>query len=72
MVMEEVAGIPIRDVRAIQEAGINLRTLAHNGVEIFFTQAFRDGFFHADMHPGNIFVGYANSKGLFHWFSTDV
>ena len=57
MVMEEVAGIPIRDVRAIQEAGINLRTLAHNGVEIFFTQAFRDGFFHADMHPGNIFVG---------------
>ena len=57
MVMEEVTGIPIRDIDAIQEAGVDLRRLAHNGVEIFFTQAFRDGFFHADMHPGNIFVG---------------
>ena len=57
MVMEEVTGIPIRDVDAIHKAGIDLRQLAHNGVEIFFTQAFRDGFFHADMHPGNIFVG---------------
>jgi ubiquinone biosynthesis protein len=57
MVMEEVTGIPIRDVEAIREAGIDMRQLAHNGVEIFFTQAFRDGFFHADMHPGNIFVG---------------
>lgn len=57
MVMEEVTGIPIRDVEAIRKAGIDTRQLAHNGVEIFFTQAFRDGFFHADMHPGNIFVG---------------
>ena len=57
MVMEEVTGIPIRDVEAIRKAGIDMRQLAHNGVEIFFTQAFRDGFFHADMHPGNIFVG---------------
>jgi ubiquinone biosynthesis protein len=57
MVMEEVTGIPIRDIEAIRKAGIDMRQLANNGVEIFFTQAFRDGFFHADMHPGNIFVG---------------
>jgi len=55
--MERIYGIPIRDIDAIRKAGVDLRTLAHNGVEIFFTQAFRDGFFHADMHPGNIFVG---------------
>ena len=57
MAMERIDGIPIRDVEAIVEAGIDLKKLGHAGVEIFFTQAFRDGFFHADMHPGNIFVG---------------
>ena len=56
MVMERIYGIPIRDVDRIKAAGIDLKKLAHDGVEIFFTQAFRDGFFHADMHPGNIFV----------------
>ncbi len=56
LVMERIEGIPIRDIEAIRAAGVDLRKLAHNGVEIFFTQAFRDGFFHADMHPGNIFV----------------
>jgi len=56
MVMERISGIPIGNVSALVEAGIDMRKLAHNGVEIFFTQAFRDGFFHADMHPGNIFV----------------
>jgi ubiquinone biosynthesis protein len=56
MVMERVTGIPISNVAALREAGVDLRKLAHAGVEIFFTQAFRDGFFHADMHPGNIFV----------------
>lgn len=56
LVMERIDGIPIRDIDAIRKAGVDLRKLAHNGVEIFFTQAFRDGFFHADMHPGNIFV----------------
>ncbi len=56
MVMERIYGIPIRDLEAIKAAGIDLKQLAHHGVEIFFTQAFRDGFFHADMHPGNIFV----------------
>jgi len=56
MVMERIHGIPISNIRALKEAGVDMRRLAHNGVEIFFTQAFRDGFFHADMHPGNIFV----------------
>ena len=55
-VMERIAGIPISDIEGLKDADIDLRTLSHNGVEIFFTQAFRDGFFHADMHPGNIFV----------------
>ncbi len=56
MVMERIHGIPISQIDALKNAGIDMRQLAHHGVEIFFTQAFRDGFFHADMHPGNIFV----------------
>jgi len=56
LVMERIDGIPISNVEALRAAGVDMRRLAHNGVEIFFTQAFRDGFFHADMHPGNIFV----------------
>lgn len=56
MVMEWITGIPISNIGALKAAGIDMRRLAHNGVRIFFTQAFRDGFFHADMHPGNIFV----------------
>ena len=56
MVMERIHGIPISNVQALKEAGVDMRRLANNGVEIFFAQAFRDGFFHADMHPGNIFV----------------
>ena len=56
LVMERIRGIPIRDIDALKAAGIDMKKLAHAGVEIFFTQAFRDGFFHADMHPGNIFV----------------
>jgi len=56
MVMERIYGIPIRDIDALHAAAIDMKTLAENGVEIFFMQAFRDGFFHADMHPGNIFV----------------
>jgi len=55
-VMERISGIHISDIDGLKEAKVDLRQLAHNGVEIFFTQAFRDGFFHADMHPGNIFV----------------
>lgn len=56
LVMEKIHGIPIRDIDRLKAAGINIRRLAHEGVEIFFSQAFNDGFFHADMHPGNIFV----------------
>jgi len=56
MVMERIHGIPVSNVDALRAAGIDMQRLAHHGVEIFFTQAFRDGFFHADMHPGNIFV----------------
>ncbi len=56
MVMERIHGIPISNIAELRRAGIDLRTLAGMGVEIFFTQVFRDSFFHADMHPGNIFV----------------
>ncbi|UCE90641.1 MAG: ubiquinone biosynthesis regulatory protein kinase UbiB, partial [Pseudomonadota bacterium] len=56
MVMERIHGIPISNVPALREAGIDMQQLAEHGVEIFFTQVFRDSFFHADMHPGNIFV----------------
>ena len=56
LVMERIHGIPIRDIQRLKAAGIDMKKLAYAGVEIFFTQAFRDGFFHADMHPGNIFV----------------
>jgi ubiquinone biosynthesis protein len=56
LVMERIHGIPVSDVEAIMAAGIDLKSLAERGVEIFFTQAFKDNFFHADMHPGNIFV----------------
>jgi len=57
MVMERVKGTPISHVDTLREQGIDIPQLARVGVEIFFTQVFRDGYFHADMHPGNIFVG---------------
>ena len=56
MVMERIHGIPIDDMAALRAARVNIPRLAANGVAIFFTQVFRDNFFHADMHPGNIFV----------------
>ncbi|MDR0576779.1 MAG: ubiquinone biosynthesis regulatory protein kinase UbiB [Candidatus Accumulibacter sp.] len=56
MVMDRMNGIPISHNEALAEAGISLTELSRAGVEIFFTQVFRNGFFHADMHPGNIFV----------------
>jgi ubiquinone biosynthesis protein len=57
MVMQRVKGTPISHVTALREQGVDIPRLARSGVEIFFTQVFRDGYFHADMHPGNIFVG---------------
>jgi len=56
MVMERVHGVLVNDVAELKRRGANIQRLAENGVEIFFTQAFRHNFFHADMHPGNIFV----------------
>jgi ubiquinone biosynthesis protein len=56
MVMERVRGVLINDIPELERRGANIKRLAENGVEIFFTQAFRHNFFHADMHPGNIFV----------------
>lgn len=56
MVMERMVGVPISQVAKLREAGVDIKKLAQDGVTIFFTQVFRDGFFHADMHPGNIQV----------------
>jgi ubiquinone biosynthesis protein len=56
LVMERVYGVNIDEIKALRAAGVNFRVLAERGVEIFFSQVFRDNFFHADMHPGNIFV----------------
>ena len=56
MVLEKIDGIPCTDIKQIEHYGINKKLLAENGVMIFLNQVFRDNFFHADMHPGNIFV----------------
>lgn len=60
LVMERVSGIPVGDMDALRAKNVNMRMLAERGVEIFFTQVFRNNFFHADMHPGNIFVDASN------------
>ncbi|OUU80293.1 MAG: ubiquinone biosynthesis regulatory protein kinase UbiB [Gammaproteobacteria bacterium TMED78] len=62
MVMERVKGIPISDIDELKRSKTNIKKLAENGVEIFFTQVFRDNFFHADMHPGNIFIDNADPQ----------
>jgi len=56
LVMERIYGTPVADIPALQARNVNLKKLAETGVEIFFTQVFNHSFFHADMHPGNIFV----------------
>ncbi|MBC3870546.1 ubiquinone biosynthesis regulatory protein kinase UbiB [Undibacterium oligocarboniphilum] len=56
IVMERMKGIPVSQIDQLREAGVDLSKLSRDGVTIFFTQIFRDGFFHADMHPGNILV----------------
>ncbi len=60
LVMERIYGIPVSDITALKTQGTNMKLLAERGVQIFFTQVFRDSFFHADMHPGNILVSYQN------------
>jgi len=62
LVMERIHGIPVTDVAALLAQGTDMKLLAERGVEIFFTQVFRDSFFHADMHPGNIFVSRKNPE----------
>ena len=59
IVMERMDGVPISQVQRLRDAGVDIPKLARDGVTIFFTQVFRDGFFHADMHPGNIQVSIA-------------
>ena len=56
MVMERISGIAVNDIESLKAAGVDLKWLAEAGVEVFFTEVLRDSFFHADMHPGNIFV----------------
>ena len=56
MVMQRMNGVPINQIERLRDAGVDIPKLARDGVTIFFTQVFRDGFFHADMHPGNIQV----------------
>ena len=58
--MERISGIPVTDMETLRAKGTDLKVLGERGVEIFFTQVFRDSFFHADMHPGNIFVDATN------------
>ncbi|HET8709780.1 MAG TPA: AarF/UbiB family protein, partial [Spongiibacteraceae bacterium] len=60
LVVERIHGIPVTDVDALRANGTDMKLLAERGVEIFFTQVLCDNFFHADMHPGNIFVSYAH------------
>ncbi len=62
LVQERIYGVPISDMDALRAANTNIQLLAENGVEIFFTQVFRHNFFHADMHPGNIFVQLDNPE----------
>jgi len=60
LVMERISGVQVSDVTTLVERKVDLKVLAERGVEIFFSQVFRDNFFHADMHPGNVFVSTDN------------
>jgi ubiquinone biosynthesis protein len=62
LVMERIHGIPVTDIPALNAQGTDMKKLAERGVEIFFTQVFEHNFFHADMHPGNIFVAEKNPQ----------
>lgn len=62
LVMERVYGVAVSDMEALERANVNMLKLAERGVEVFFTQVFRDNFFHADMHPGNIFINITDPE----------
>jgi len=62
LVLERVSGVPVDDVATLRAAKVNMQRLAETGVEIFYTQVFRDNFFHADMHPGNILVDISDPE----------
>jgi ubiquinone biosynthesis protein len=62
LVMEKIEGIKMTDMQIMKDLGVDMKCLAERGVEVFFTQVFRDNFFHADMHPGNIFVNVDDPK----------
>lgn len=70
MVSERIYGIQVSDIEGLKANGTNLKLLAERGVQIFFTQVFRDSFFHADMHPGNVFVSYETPQNP-HWIALD-
>ncbi len=70
MVMQRMHGVPISQIDRIRAAGVDIKALARDGVTIFFTQVFRDGFFHADMHPGNIQVSL-DPKSFGRWIALD-
>jgi len=62
LVMERIYGIGVGEVDTLNDLGVDMKLLAERGVEVFFTQVFRDSFFHADMHPGNVFVNAQNPQ----------
>lgn len=62
LIMERIFGIPANDIAQLNRANVDLKIVAERGIEIFFTQVFRDNFFHADLHPGNLFVNDKNPR----------
>ncbi|WP_261816413.1 ubiquinone biosynthesis regulatory protein kinase UbiB [Vibrio gallicus] len=70
MVSERIYGIQVSDIEGLQRNGTNMKLLAERGVTVFFTQVFRDSFFHADMHPGNVFVQHAHPENP-QWIGLD-
>ncbi len=60
LVLERIHGVPVNDIEQLRALGVDLERLAKRGVRVFYTQVFRDNLFHADMHPGNIFVDVSN------------
>ncbi|MGC9491264.1 ubiquinone biosynthesis regulatory protein kinase UbiB [Vibrio genomosp. F10] len=70
MVSERIYGIQVSDIETLKANGTNMKLLAERGVSVFFTQVFRDSFFHADMHPGNVFVQYDHPENP-QWIGLD-